>query len=737
MRPRTAALLLRLPLGPGSRRRHEALGTVLRAADRGAPAALRAVSEAVRSLGDEAVWRVWLRRSVSGPSSRRWASPVVAALSRDSVPVPDRVVDAAWGDWLAEHDATLWSLLERWDRPAAASDPGRCSLSLLALGDDAASVGPRVLVEAAVRLDHPIGERARARLPAAADAEAVDLFCATAVDVPDLAAFCVAHHLAPSDKVERAVFFVRTGQHEQHRALDPDGSLLALAYRAAAPELRERLRAVLAAAGDPEVIRVVVAGEQRDRIAELTDAELDYLGRQLAEHRRWDELRRLALDLPLARAVTAARLLPAAERTGATGTPLTALAAYPPERLRATLARLPRKRVIAYHYGRGEVRVSFSPDQSEFVEATSSMLVGTLRIGPGDGGPRMLRLDKGPYAGVRAALGRPVDAYSVLHLGDEIVRLRSDPAAGVCSISRVHPVYTRIAPEGPQIVSSMARVSTGAVAVTVSGLVFIDRGAVRRRDLPVPLLAEMIDASLHANMKGYTCQVATLPEAHLIAVSTAFRTLVLDEHGTVLGDRRFGVGRARWATFLTPDSLAVLAHRRGWKIWNLPVAAGLRHQAGRGWAGIEALRGSPLDAEFARALGSADYHGFLAGDPLTRPVPEALRKQSENRRLVAVSTYADMAVTSKDAYLELHSPFLSSVPKVLEAPLLHTTPRQWQQVRELRARIGDPEVREVLALLDACLAYRFDGDIELGAGPVSAGGPYDIALAEDRDQGDT
>ncbi|MGH3389121.1 MAG: hypothetical protein ACRDOO_09615, partial [Actinomadura sp.] len=187
----------------------------------------------------------------------------------------------------------------------------------------------------------------------------------------------------------------------------------------------------------------------------------------------------------------------------------------------------------------------------------------------------------------------------------------------------------------------------------------------------------------------------------------------------------------------TQDSLAVAAGDRSWEDWTLSASGGVRRSArkGSGWAGIEAsLRGLPLDSAFVTWLGGHDYHVFFNGD-----LPESLREKRKFQRLVAVSTYADMIVavdgwrrSGNTGLLRVHSPYLPSVHEVVRPPLLHATPRQWQRVRELRARIGDPEVREVLALLEACLAYRFDADIALGAGPVSAGGPTDIALDADR-----
>lgn len=304
MRVRTAVLVLRLWAPPDSWLGRRALRAVLRAADSGSAAALRAVGRAMETHGREAVFRSWLTPSVSGPSPQRWTSPLVAGLPEASTPVPALLVDAAWLDWLDRHGAQLWSLLERWGPARAASGSTVRALGRLALGDDGVTLEPRDLVVAALRFDHPIGERARARLLAPGATETVDLFCAAALDSPDAARFCAEHHLAPADQVQRALFFVRTGQPAHYRALDPDGSILALGYRGASSNERSILRASMSRLGILDVLRVLAGqGSHEGDFATLDKSERGYVIAQLVDRRDWDRLWSLTLLMSLPEAV--------------------------------------------------------------------------------------------------------------------------------------------------------------------------------------------------------------------------------------------------------------------------------------------------------------------------------------------------------------------------------------------------------------------------------------------------
>jgi hypothetical protein len=126
-----------------------------------------------------------------------------------------------------------------------------------------------------------------------------------------LAAYCVRHGILPRKPTDRVRLLALTGQAERRRALDPDGVLLARAYRTAHQQTRERLRAVLANEGDVDVARIVAdtAGRAAARATGLATDEHAYLTGELAARRDWAGLWRLATSLPVLDAAGAARLI--------------------------------------------------------------------------------------------------------------------------------------------------------------------------------------------------------------------------------------------------------------------------------------------------------------------------------------------------------------------------------------------------------------------------------------------
>ncbi|MFI0479467.1 hypothetical protein [Actinomadura sp. 9N215] len=748
MNVRTAAFLLRvLP------RSEAAVTTVIRAAESGDPAAVRAFAGTARAFAGtagtplrETLWRAWLSRTSRGPG--RWTS----ALLDGPPPAPGFLVDAAWADWLDEHDDHLWSLLKAWDRAATGADARVASLSRLARGD-ARAAAPRVLAEAAARLDHPIGDQARAHLLAHPEPDAVDALCDDATRSPELTAFCVAHRLAPSGPVERAAFFVRTGQHEQHRALDGDGALLATAYRAAPPDVRAELRTIMAEEGDSDLIRVTVTGERRGRIAELSGTELAYLRHHLAEQRRWPDLRALARDLPVAAAAETARLLPADERAGDDADLLAVLADLPWQKLRDTAGRLPADHLTRYGPPRNRMAVSISPDSAELAVSQPEK----RRPSASAGAPTAIHVDTvqiGTGESTSQFTGTTAFGYHnpVLHLGDEILLSRKQNHRW--NVERVFPgrhPFDSPAGMSPQ----MRRTSHGAVLIHLDGLAFADPGADGLRLESVHSFRKMMGGKAVA--LDSRCQLTTLPAARLIAFCDLHNQIYVttEDASSVLripADHYTGTDWSISAlSFLGPSTLAVHGHQRigleltqHTEIWEFPppgdphAAAPHRTAAHDGmvrdrWP-VEEWEGSPIDPYFAHQLltfsSLAPHFGGL--DPGI-PWLQASQEQTGSRRFLAMPLAGDMLVTAvgkmEHETLEVHSRFLPTARALLERPLLYSTPQDLQRARDLRSKIGDPAVRDALALLETCLAARFGGDIALGApGPMPSAGPTDIAL---------
>lgn len=150
----------------------------------------------------------------------RWAlRALVEAADRGE----QAAAEALWQVWLGHPENELWQRLTGWLHQAVLAEQA---------------------LEAAVEPARPAASRQA------------------------IGAFCTRHGILPDDPLQQTVFHLLAGQTEQHRALDPDGSLLADAYRAASAESRGALRQAMVASGDVDMVRVAV-GDRRDRGAVL------------------------------------------------------------------------------------------------------------------------------------------------------------------------------------------------------------------------------------------------------------------------------------------------------------------------------------------------------------------------------------------------------------------------------------------------------------------------------------
>ncbi|MCF1592262.1 hypothetical protein [Streptomyces muensis] len=769
MRVRTAALLLRLPLGRRSRRCLPALVTVLRAADAGAPAALRAVARALESLGPETVWRTWAE---SPP--RRWTSPLVAELL-DEARVPDVLVDAGWHDWLDAHQDGLWSLLRRWNRPAtAAARPRVRALSHLALDDDGhdGPVDSRVLADAAARFGHPLGERARARLLTLSDSAAVDLFCRTALKSRKAAAFCLRHRLAPAGDVERAMFFVRTGQREQFRALDPDGALLALGYRGASAKVRAALRPAMADLGDIDVLRIL-AGQRaaRDDFGRLTKRERAYLVGRFTERGDWDRLWSYALLMPLAEAVKAVHACGGWRPSGedergvfealraadprAVADCVKALSAAPASEpaphVRTSLAGLSRRL--------GPVTdLDFSPD------GTRLALVGALPVGRrrDSSGPLnepvawagIMDLGSGALSELRCDFTHLL--AHVAHLGSDTVvaaeKLTYDTVDGHVHRPRIHYLdrdgVRTLDPEADVILGLKRMAGERAFVVTAVGLVASDMS--RRLLVGVPdgflVRGGMLDGL--DGLDGFEPLIAAVdPGGGVIAlVDERGHALVADLTGSVVNRLDGGSGTPEdvptTTAALSPSVLVCRTEKGVLKAWHEPLTATRPTTTIPAWNSAsrpDVVAWSPFLNRFVAVRLVHRPCLELLEVPATRtsPVPDvlvsasiALAGTTHPAPVARLSPKGDTLAVAHGSTVDVYRLTTLPLRPFIARPMALMAPQDLAQlVRVLEDPTLDKRIRPTLTLLRACLERRLGDDIGIGdARDGAVAGSHEIEL---------
>ncbi|MFJ9029506.1 hypothetical protein ACIRQP_13450 [Streptomyces sp. NPDC102274] len=733
MRLWTASLLLRLslavPIAPLGRR---ALATVLGAADSGEPASLRAVARAAASEGHDAVWRIWLQPWVSGGPVRRWTSPVLDELAADVSTVPGWVVDTAWTDWLKEPDTVPWPLLTRWNRPATDAVPPRTrALSRLALGDTTGPLAPALLADAAARFDHPVGERARARLLELDDPEAVDLYCAAAIETPEVRDFCVAHHLAPADEVERAVFFVRTGQYEQYQALDPNGALLAVGYRGGSTAERAALRAAMAASSGIDTLRVL-AGQRFDRrdFASLTVGERDYLVRQLTGRGDWVRLWPLVPLLPLPEAADTVRRFgtwrPSAEDAREL---FEALHAADPLVINDGLSAVSvmPSRIEPVHVSLGEAFGACAVHDLDFSsDGRQLAFVGTRRKDE-------------PFAGVVDLRSRKVSRLHsdfvhpltrVAHLGPDTIVVAEDYARNVskAQVKKIHYADrhgVRPLDFGTARVVGLER-TTGDRAFLVAAQRQIVAADPRSEvflgaaDGPLTKVFE-----LYGRNSFDPWGAAVSPSGRLAAVFGEQNIVVVDlAEGTVNeihGHLDTGPGQAHAA--LSPSALVRITLSGTLNVWHDPLTSTRVPAAARVWSPGQLPTGLAWSPALHRFVAVRGAHLEILAVPPTREIPmpdhlvhrriELVGAPPERPRVRLSPSGNVLAVAGDGPTVNLYD--LTSKESALTRSMGSLNREDLAEVARLR-RYPDlgPTARHALALLSACLEHGFRHDIGIG-----------------------
>ncbi|MFV2176425.1 hypothetical protein ACFHW2_02715 [Actinomadura sp. LOL_016] len=644
-------------------------------------------------------------------------TPLRELLLGNGEPPTSGPLNALWDEWLDRPDARLWDALSRWGRPAVG---GRAEdLSVVALGTG--EVGdPRhraAVIEALTFGDHPLCRLAEGRLAGPPDQTLADELCAAALENAALVWVCKKHRLAPKDPVRRVVYFLLTEQTAQHRAMDPDGSLLGLAYAAASQAERDRMRTAMLSGGDLDLVRIIVGDDRRARIPEMPPGEIRYLAERLAARREWDELWTLVQDVSIVTGAELCRLLDRWRPGDADERRVfelyrasdPAVLARAVDRMRESGAPVRPQARLLFH---GRVNdVSFAPDGPFLAAAGTNRVAGVFDLRSADLVER--------YGGFGSSVGR------VLHLADGVLIAaeRTNRVDRDCGVVRCAEGTARTLRRGAGSVTSLARFAEdGFVAGTRAGEVL--RGG---RDSPV--LDALPAGALGLRGSDWPRSVVVHRPSELIAVLG--RRLVVT-HRTAAEPLATDRGPApAWAVFAAHDTL--VCAERGGAVRRLRSASGPDpHEfAETGRTRLDGVRGLgelPGTGEFVAVDARGDLHVLDAETLAWTTVHRA--DEAGDPTSATVSPGGDfLAVGDAAGHTDLFDLRVREAPLIAARPVVDLVPRHLGIVAAaLTGPAPDPDAAAALRLLEACLEHRFRFDVEIGDAVRLSAGEFDISL---------
>lgn len=632
--------------------------------------------------------------------------------------------DVAWAAWLAGYSGELRRALARPGRRARWQ---RSDLDYRVVNADplfAERVGRRrrqLTAEAAARAGE-LAAVVREHIAGSDDQALADEVCELAVagaGEPELAAWCVSHGLAPADPVRRAVFFMLTGQAGQHRAADPDGSLLTLGYQAATDQERDRIRAAVAEAGELELIRVVQGGGQPRLVSA---AEVGYLVPGLAGRQDWPRLWQLVQNLPLAGAVAAVRVFgdgwrPAREPDQSQ---FAQLAEADPERIASARAAVPAWSAIWSVDGSRVYFGSISPDGCQLALAfRAGDSLGLLDVVDLPGGAPAMRHELG------------FSPHGVLHLGESVLVWSLDVAMLYAGNAARQVFQSQTSPVGCTRVHAVVR-SPGGFAAYLHGdqlrtHVAESSGCVRFWDTAGQVLG---DVPAPGHNTDFPVLVASDPGPGRLAFSADGRLWIVDAdpaHGgrvaTVVDSGREG---RLDGCFAGPDRLVTSSLSTGAvQLWHTGDGqAQLRVRKDIRAVSPAVLRDRGVVAVASAGTWAVQLLDLESLETLTELTGLTMRKGLRN--LWAAPSGSYLAVCRDDGV---------SVADISPAAVLASRPLAAMTAADLALAAGlardpgtAPLTRYFAGLLRDFLAARFGGEVALGT-PASPAGADDVGLA--------
>jgi hypothetical protein len=542
-----------------------------------------------------------------------------------------------------------------------------------------------------------------------------------------IGAFCARHGLAPGEAASRAVFFLLTGQAQQHRAADPDGSLLAACYQAAGDATRAALRQALVSAGDLDLVRAIA--ERGHLAADMTGEEVGYLARGLAGRGEFEQLWRLALHAPLEQAVAVAPLLHGWQPPDEAGQRLLArlLATSPglvTEARRALHVPTPAVLAVLEHV----TSVSFAPDLSQVAVAsadgngTALRLVGeqmkaALDIFALPGGQRIARHVSGRYLTQSAAhLGGAVLAAQVRRHapGQRFARhvLRRYADGSDKALRRALLEIGEWSDDEEQLKNAwcwrLARGGPGFAAAAPDGSMLILGGERGGWSLRVPLRTVMRGPG--------RVRLGGDPGSGRIALASEAGLVILDREAEVLARTEPGSYRSAEPVFCTPDQLITLSreHIRLWRRSGTVVESVAQRELPERIDTLE-VAAFPAAGRVACRLRNGRVVWFDTGTLAPAdPAPGMPDGPADGLWGSGGSEY--LAVASP-GQVRVSEAWPSPAARLLTVPMAGMGPADLAEAAGLERAGPSPEGREALGLLRACLQQRFGADVGLGGGP--------------------
>ncbi|MGN9907596.1 hypothetical protein ACTMTJ_08600 [Phytohabitans sp. LJ34] len=544
-----------------------------------------------------------------------------------------------------------------------------------------------------------------------------DMFAAT-VD-PDRGAesraaiggYCVEHDLVPDNPVERALFFVLTGQHERHQALDLDGTLLAAVYRGATEATREVLRETMVELGELNLVRVIA--DRPDRV--LTGAEADYLARQVADAGDWERLWRLVPVMPLASAVRTARLFPHWRPDDGVGRDFFArLAGTSPDAIIALGQAAVTSLKPWYHRrDRWKGAPSFAPDNSEIaVRGTLFTLPRGHVVASYE--TRTQELALGNATIVHVAYVRPY--------GPTVIRNAPGraPETLLRGLNSLHIGSTR----GGFVVGAQDKLWFGSATRSWSRVARVEWPADVATSEKTLLAADPGSGNLAFHVgngdegdDGYTEGLA-----------------LVDASGQLLARAKLDDDFGHVHAFYGPDQVLVESLGSRLSLWRRDGSDLVQAAA----AEIDASVVAPVPARNLlvvrregkpelELLTEASRLAWLDASTLVEVDPPAGFPVLDGR-LASFSPDGSLVAVQVENSIEVHDLALHQLADLAAGSLSQGRVADLEAAAELRKRKVAPHLSPAVELLHAGLAYRFATDIALGAGTRIAGGASDIAL---------